>query len=309
MAGDGKTPEQDKVIVCLRTLMLSGYQVQQVSLSITHVFVEVKRHDVFGTPIQTGLVLCLSPLSSARIRQIEIEARERGLHLVFVDQFVEGRPSFRYDEFVSKLGGPVTCWLPEIPDLKEVLVSLGANQLPPGFEGAPDCLFEELVTQTLRFIFANRAVHYGSERLFEKLADGVAWCSDRSVVLYDCKASSGGYEPSADDMRRFVDYVTEFQRKYSPFFRVAAFLVVSTTWAVGPDARERRSRELFAACRVPLVWMTSEELAESARLLVSHQRYRQMIAWERILSSPEYSSADLRTQLEQLKRDGIVEVV
>lgn len=223
-------------------------------------------------------------------------------------QKFDGVACFTWDEFTAKLGGPVLTW--DVFDEKyaENLVTLGYNRLPDGLTGKPDNLFENMVKAGLRFVLANRTVQFGQERLFEKLPDGVAFLDARTPLLYDCKAYTKGFEISADDIRRFADYVAGFNRKYTGYFdSIHSFLVVTGEMADSIRSVRLRAAELRAACNTQLVLLEAAELGGIVRLLSEHPIARRSLNWRLLMSDTVLTERAVREDLQRVLKDGLLE--
>ena len=158
----------------------------------------------------------------------------------------------------------------------------------------------------LEFMLGTRVVRYGQNRRFEARPDGIILPYRNFTALYDAKASREGYEVTAETIRQFKSYVEDFSSRYQSYLALNTFVVVSGMFAHETDTLARRSRELFAECRVPLVFLTTGALAEIIALLAQHPKARRSIHWPRIFAEPIIRLQHVRTELEAVLRDCVI---
>jgi hypothetical protein len=297
----------------VRTLVGSGFEVTNVARKPSCLVFHARRRDELG--VNTNYLLAFSGenrLSQTDIDGLRAAAQYHSASLVVVgDAHDSGAGDLSVispEDFIQRLGGAVSSYLPLEPSYSEHLATLGHNELPEGFEGSADDLFEEYVHVGLQFLLQKRVVRYGQDRRFEALPDGVVLSSEQLLLLYDCKAAAEGYDVSRNSIRQFADYVRGFHRRYERYIgRVHAFLVISGFFQ-SPDTLDERSRDLVAECQVPLAFLTAEEMGKIIQMLVKRPAYRQSLEWRRIFSGGVVRSADVRRNLQARIRDGVIRV-
>lgn len=295
----------------VRTLLGSGFEVTNVARKPSCLVFHARRGDELG--VRTNYLLALSGenrLSRTDIAGLRRTATYRSASLVVIGEPPEtdsdDLPVISTGEFLRKLGGAISSYLPLEPSYAEQLTTLGLNKLPLGLKGEPDDLFEEYVHIGLQFLLQKRVVRYGQDRRFETLPDGVVLGGKSLVLLYDCKAAKEGYEISRNSIRQFGDYVQSFHRRYEAYIgRVHAFLVISGYFQ-SPSTFDERSRDLQAECQVPLVFLTAEELGKIIQILVKQPTYRQSLEWKRIFAGGEVCAADVKKNLQARIKDGVI---
>jgi hypothetical protein len=67
-----------------------------------------------------------------------------------------------------------------------------------------------------------------------------------------------------------------------------------------------RLQELFATCGVPLIFLTANSLANIIELLATYPAARRAINWARIFANPLVLPHHVHTEIEAIKRDGII---
>lgn len=191
------------------------------------------------------------------------------------------------------------------PDLQNILDTLGHNRLPAGMTGKPDDLLETYVKECLQFLLIGKGRRYGKDRSFESLPDGAILGKDLTI-LFDAKAYGGGYNPSADDLKRFQSYINDFNNKYGHFTnKVFSFIVVSGHFDVGESALEDRSRELYEMCQTTLTFITAQDLAQMVSSLLTEILSHPSINWKKICVKPVPRLSELKSQIDAIKKDKI----
>jgi hypothetical protein len=295
----------------VRTLVGSGFQVKNVVRKPSCLVFHATRRDEFG--VEATYLLALvgeAKLSTAEVNGLKKTASYQSASLIIigetVDPDIEGVVIVTYSDFMQKLGGAISSYLPLETTYGQQLNILGQNSLPDGLVGIADDLFEEYVRVGLQFLLGNRVIRYGQDRRFEALPDGVAFASEQLILLYDCKAAAEGYDVNRNTIRQFSDYVETFHRRYERYIgRVHAFLVISGNFQ-SEDTLDDRSRDLLAECHVPLAFLTAEHMGEVVKMLVERPTYRQSLDWKRIFSGGKVLPANVRKNLRARTKDKII---
>ena len=190
------------------------------------------------------------------------------------------------------------------PRFREHLRELGHNRLPDGLKGKADDLFEIYVREALGFVFGERVVRYGQERLFETRPDGLVLPSQGFYALYDAKAYADGYRVTQDSLRQFGSYVKDFSKRYGTYLqRLNSFLVVSGKFAQGDKALDERSREFIAEHQVPLSFVTADALGDMIEILSETPVVRRAVNWSRVFSDPVAQPSLVRSEISTVSRD------
>jgi len=293
----------------VRTLIGNGFVVDNVSRRPTYALFACHRFDEFGVSVPYVFALADAPLDDPASAAVARVAAHRKAHALIIGESSLDLPSLAWDSFIARCGGPIKSWLPLEPSFPDTLSALGHNQVLPGVEGKADDLFEEYAQVALQFVLGNRVIRYGQDRRFEPLPDGIAFARDQVILLYDAKAYSAGYPVTKESVRQFSDYVNVFHQKYEHYVgRVYAFVVVSGHFAVGKRAKENQSRAMYEACRVPLVFLTADELGAATALLVQQPAFRTALNWRTVFSGTDITSEAIRTQIESTQKDGLVRI-
>lgn len=269
------------------------------------------RRDELG--VNTKYLLAFSggnKLSAADVAGLRHTASFHSAALVVICDVCEDElndlPVIAPEDFIQRLGGAISSYLPLESFYNEHLVALAHNKLPEGVEGRADDLFEEYVHVGLQFILHKQVVRYGQDRRFKTLPDGVVLGGGSLLLLYDCKAAKDGYDISRNSIRQFADYVRRFHQNYERYIgRVHCFLVVSSFFQ-SPETLDERSRDLLAECQVPLASLNADEMGQIVQMFVERPAYRQSIEWKRILSGGAVHAAGVQKDLQERIKDGVI---
>lgn len=293
--------------VCLRSLLVNGYVLDSARSDRGFLELRMHRFDHFNVRVRYNFVF-YEALSNAGAKACMKTAKFRSANLVLIGpQSFADVPCFTWEAFVAQLGGPVLTWDVIEPGFRDRLVEVGHNRLPTGLTGRPDTIFETMVKAALQFMLSNRVIQYGQERLFEKLPDGVAFIDSRTPILYDCKAYGKGFSVTADDVRRFSDYVKDFTRRYGNFFDpVHSFLVVTGKMADSERSISTQAVALRAACNVQLVVLEANELGLIVESLASNPVVRRALDWRLLLADKTLRERDVQAELQRVQQDRII---
>lgn len=296
----------------VRTLVGSGFIVSNVSRKPSYIAFHTQRSDELG--VRTKYLLAFSgetKLSSTDVAALKRAASYHSAALVIIGYANNQResefPVIAPEEFLQRLGGAISSYLPLESFYADHLKTLGSNKLPDGLNGEADELFEEYVHVGLQFLLHKRVVRYGQDRRFETLPDGAILDARNLLLLYDCKAAEKGYDITRNTIRQFADYVQSFHRRYEKYVgRVNAFLVISGFFQ-SPSTFDDRSRDLQAECQVPLAFLTAEEMGKIVKKFLKYPKYRQSIEWKRIFSGGIVRAADVQKDLRGRIKDGVIQ--
>lgn len=292
----------------IRTLLGSRFQLVSGTRKPSYMLLEMQRFDEFGHKTTYFFAHCDKKLVDSEVYGLKALAEGKSSSLVIIGEIEEPTENvvcISENKLLGKLGGAIQSFLPLEEEYGERLVELGRNSLPAGLNGEADDLFEIYVQQGLEFLLQERVVRYGQGRNFEVVPDGIIAASS-FVVLYDCKAASGGYAFDRDSIRQFSDYANAFRDRYSAYApKLHSFLVVSGYFK-SPQTLAERSAELYSQCQVPLTCLTSDEMRKVIELFVVQPQFRRAIDWKRILASNIITFDTFKKNLEERKKDKVI---
>lgn len=264
---------------------------------------KTSRKDEFGRSINYEFYFLSEKVSKEYLMSLKVQ---ESANTIFIGRFPQEGIDFTEAEFFGKLSTVIDPGIYLNPDLQVILSTLGHNQLPNGMIGSPADLLEVYSKECLQFLLGGKGRRYGKERSFESLPDGAILGRD-VVILFDAKAYKDGFNPSADDLKRFQSYIKDFNKKYEQFTgRVFAFIVVSGHFEVGADALLERCRELYEMCQTSLSFISCDELSQLTIVSRENHGLINSLNWKRILSNPIPKEKMLIEQVEKIKKDGIL---
>lgn len=303
-------PDHPNLTVAIRTLVAGGFMLVTVQRNPGYVLLHMDRPDEFGATHRYCLALAEDNFQEAHVAGAKISAEHRRAQLILIGHGeTNDVPSVEWERFLNLFGGPVFTSTPFEPNFTGQLVQLGFNQLPEGMEGKPDDLYEAYSRIALEFVLGTRVIRYGQDRLFEARPDGIVLPYHGFAALYDAKAYAKGYEVTLDTIRQFCSYVEDFRNRYRPYLQhLSAFIVLSSEFPHRPETLANRSRELFAACGVPLIFLTSESLGEIVAFLSTRSVTRSAINWRRVFAEPIVTVESVQKEVEVVKRDEILQI-
>ena len=301
-------PSRPNLQVAGRTLLVGGFHIASAIRKPGYVLLRASRTDEFGVVQEYAFAISeRGQMTAAQGDAAATAADHYGAHLVLVAEQADGYRSVAWNRFISLFGGPVFSASPLDPVFRDRLVTLGKNELPAGMAGRPDDLFEAHVRVALEFALWGRVIRYGQDRRFEARADGLVLKED-FVSIYDAKAAGGdGYDVTKTTARQFADYVEDFRARYRAFVpRIHSFLVVSTSFKQRKSALVERSRDLHAACGVPLTFITAPALMDIIDMLADYPAARGAVQWSRVMLDVVVDPARVRSELDAIGKDGVV---
>lgn len=302
--------QKDQIPTIVRTLVASGFVLEKVTRKPTYIVFDVYRSDEFGVRWQYLLVFTGNDsISSSDVDGLTKIASHGRASLVIVGSTNSRRsdvPIITPKEFEGRLGGLIPSFLPLQDTYTSHLAALGLNKLPAGLTGTADDLFEVYVHSGLQFILQDKVIRYGQDRRGEVVPDGLVLGRNSFHLLYDCKAAKNGYEISRTSIRQFADYVNNFHSRYESYVgRLHAFLVISGKFK-SDETLEGRSRELYAECRVPLVFLTATELGKIIALFAERPALRQCVDWSAIFSGGAVSVDSVESNIKAREKDKVI---
>jgi hypothetical protein len=125
-------------------------------------------------------------------------------------------------------------------------------------------------------------------------------------TLYDAKAYSNGYDVTLDSIRQFSSYVTEFRSRYSQYFELNAFIVISGSFPHSKETLEGRSRQFLSETSIPLAFLTAESVVQIIDLLSNFPSARRSINWRKIFVNPVVGPELVQAELQLINKDKII---
>ena len=293
------------IATAVRTLTAGGFILKGAERKPGYSLLYFSRFDEFGSVQKYCFVLTNNNLSVCQYKGAKIAADHYQSQLVIIGH-VDGQPKIEWDRFINLFGGPVLDTSPFDPHFTEKLVMLGHNELPPNMQGRPDELFELYVHTALEFILGGCVIRYGQARRFESKPDGLAIPNPSFSALYDTKASKDGYELTNDSIRQFKSYIEDFHNCYSSYYQLNFFIVISGKFMNHESTLVKRSQELMAETRTPLVFLDAVSLTKILNLLTEYPLMRRSIKWLRVFSEIIVKPDIVKKEIARIQKDRII---
>ncbi|MGD0589998.1 MAG: hypothetical protein ABSA44_04260 [Bacteroidota bacterium] len=292
----------------IATLVTNGFHIYKVDrLSPENLAVSTYKFDRLGAEVRYTIMFSDDTIETPSMKSLITISKSYSSKPLFVNDHIQhsGCANYTNKSFFEFFGGIINTGLILIPNLPEILDELGHNRLPKGLARDPDDLHELYASDCLQFLLASPSRRYGKERLFESLPDGVV-LGKNLMILFDSKAYSGGFEFTADDIKRFASYVNDFNIRYSQFFgRVFSFTVVSGHFNDSQQSISNRSDELYRLCNCKISCITSNELGTIVQMLQNTPDERVSIEWRNIFSEIVIEKKIIQQEINRIQKDKV----
>lgn len=295
----------------IRTMLLNGYTLHGFERPAPGARVIVcRKFDKLGA--EARIQFLVSDAFPEGLLRRFLSAAQRGMATPIAITTSKEKPTsdivtYTLEEFYKCLGGAVRADCIFRPDLEYVLDELGHNRLPDEFIGRPDELLESYSEECLEYLIGIPVSRFGQERRFERLPDAVALGRDGLNLLLDTKAYAAGFKAEADDIRRFSDYVRDFDNRYSSHVgRASVFVVISGSFTSDEYGLRERSRDMMISSGVPLLHLKARDLAKAVALVKVVTSRRNAINWRSLLLADTFALERLEAELRRIARDNIL---
>lgn len=292
------------------TLVINGFHIHQVErFSPTTPIIHTYKYDKLGAKIRYSILFSEDSSETAVIQALEKSANSFEAMPIMVndnlktDRFV----TYTKNKFFDFFGGIVNTGLILIPNLPLILDELGHNKLPTGLTGEPEDLLEFYASECLQYIFESPTRRYGSDRLFEKLPDGIVICKGRFMILFDAKAYKNGFEFDSKTMNSLRGYVEEFSQKYSGYFgSIFSVIVVSGHFNDSENAIKGRADELYKLCNCKISTVTGTVLGNMVQLLKDNPQIRGSINWKNVFANLIAETKYVQQEIDKIYKDKLL---
>ncbi len=291
----------------ISTLVINGFHIRQVErISITTSIFHVYKFDKLGAQIRYSILFSEDKYETAIMQSLEKSAETFKSYPIMVNDNwqTDKVKSYSKKKFFDFFGGIVNSGLILIPNIHDLLDQLGHNKLPLGLTGNPEALLEVYVTECLQYIFESPTRRYGSDRLFEKLPDGIILCKGEFIILFDAKAYKDGFGFDSKTINSLKGFVEEFTNKYSTYFgKVFTVIVVSGHFNDSKKALTGRSDELYKECYCKISTVTGKELGNIVQILKDNPDIRGSINWKNVFSNVAANIKHVQKEINKINKD------
>ena len=291
----------------ISTLIINGFHIRQVErVSATTSIVHTYKYDKLGAQIRYSILFSEDKSETAIMQSLEKSATTFQAQPIMVNDNwqTDKVKSYTKEKFFDFFGGIVNTGLILISNLPQILDELGHNKLPTGLTGEPEDLLELYASECLQYIFESPTRRYGSDRLFEKLPDGIVLCKGRFIILFDAKAYKDGFGFDSKTINSLKGYVEEFTQKYSGYFgSIFTVIVVSGHFNDSQMALEGRAGELYKLCNCKISSVTGNELGNIVQLLKNNPDIRCSINWKNVFANVIAETKYVQKEVDKIHKD------
>lgn len=291
----------------ISTLVINGFHIHQVErISATASIFHTYKYDKLGAQIRYSILFSEDKSETAIMHSLEKSSKKFQSQSILVNDnwHAVKVKSYTIEKFFDFFGGIVNIGLILIPNLPQILDELGHNKLPIGLTGEPEDLLELYASECFQYIFESPTRRYGSDRLFEKLPDGIVLCKGRFMVLFDAKAHKDGFGFDSKTINSLKGYVEEFNKKYSSYFGIIfTVIVVSGHFNDSQNALEGRADELYKLCNCKISTVTGTELGDIVQLLKNNPDIRGSIDWKNVFANVIAGAKHVQQEIDKIHKD------
>ena len=291
------------------TLVTNGFHIKSVErFSPENSIVNTYKYDKLGAEIRYSILFSADTTETPILKTLERISKSYNSLPLFINDHFDSTicKTFKQSKFFDFFGGIVNTGLILISSLPQILDELGHNKLPIGLIGEPEDLHELYTSECLQFLFESPTRRYGTDRLFEKLPDGLVLCKGRFMILFDSKAYKDGFDIKSDDINRFAFYVNDFNNRYSNYFgNIYSFVIVSGHFNDSEKSISNRSNELYRECNCRISCINSIELGNIIKLVRDTPEVRGSINWKNVFSNIIVEEKFVLQEISRITKDKI----
>jgi hypothetical protein len=289
------------------TLIINGFHIHHVDrISPNTPIIHTYKYDKLGAKIRYSILFSEDSNQTAVLQTLEKSANSFDAMPIMVNDNLktDKLSSYTKEKFFDFFGGIVNTGLILIRNLPQILDELGHNKLPTGLTGEPEDLLELYASECLQYIFESPTRRYGSDRLFEKLPDGIVLCKGRFMILFDAKAYKNGFNFDSKTINSLRGYVDEFTQKYSSYFgSIFSVIVVSGHFNDSQKALEGRADELYKLCNSKISTIQGTELGNIVQFLKNNPDVRGSINWKNVFANSIVKVKYVQKEIDKIHKD------
>lgn len=295
--------DQPNVATAVRTLLLSGYTIENSRRQPTHTELECSA-PLLGIEIPLLVALTEGDEFPSHVReQLARIAKREGRGLIIVAA-LHGDDQLGWLDFLDYFGGAVPSWRALSDDYLVKLETASMNSRPEGFNGEAWRLFEQLVADGLEFCFARRVRRLGAAKRGQRVSDMITQIPEGEILVVDAKATATSFDAAFHELRPLVEYTKKQRIRQKGSFEVFGALVVSKAFAQDAQALAGASREFVSEVGTPVAFLQASDLAYFVTALRKGPHVRGAIRWRRIFAGGlvERSAFDAELSMLNLER-------
>lgn len=293
----------DIVTVATRTLLAAGYAISGVQRQPAHIEFRWERGSRLGPTVPFLIAITdRGEFSEDDVKAISHAAANQQRLAVLVSAS-GGLGQLTWIEFLEIMGGAVPSWKALTDEYHDHLDKASRNEATAGLSGEPWWIFESLVADGLEFCFGRRVNRLGGHKRGKRVSDMVAPLPDFSAVVVDAKASGCGFDANAGALRPLAEYVEKQKQRQRGGGEVIAALVVSSGFVQDEEGLADAAIEFLGQTRIPLCFITAENLWLMVKNLRDKPDIRSCISWRMLFSGgliqPRRIESEIRAVTEE----------
>ncbi len=273
------------VAIATRTLLFAGYNVAGATRHGQHIEIDCDRVGQLGAVIRYRIAITDTDEFPEEVQfRLAAAARQDARSLVLVGQLGVGN-QLGWTEFLDILGGAVPSWRALSDDFPGQFVTLARNELPTEIAGEAWRYFEEAVADAFEFILGRHVQRLGGNRRGQTVSDMIAPLPRSELLVIDAKAAGGkGFSAGWPEMRPLGEYVVRQRVRQGEHNRIAAAVLVSSTFQQGPETLLALSARFNAEFQAPVAFMPAETVLAAVAALTQAPGLRRALRWNQIFS-------------------------
>jgi len=291
----------------IATLIVNGFRIDRVDrFAGDNSIIHASKQDKLGATIRYSILFSDDAAKTAIIDAlIRSSDKMQALPILVNDFFEDGDvKTYSKKQFYDFFGGLVNTGLILIPDLPNLLNELGHNRLPVGLSGEPGELLELYASECFMYLMESPTRRYGSERRFEKIADGIVLAKGKFILLFDAKAYADGFGFTSVTINSLSFYVEDMTQRYSAYFGpIFTVVVISGHFTDSINSLQDRADELYRRCNCRIACIAARELGDIVQLLWEYPEKKGSIDWKSVFSNVMVQKKLVETELNRISKD------
>jgi hypothetical protein len=297
--GQVENLETPSLSVAIRTLLLSGYEIENNHRQPTHTEI-LCRAPLLSVSVPLLIAVTEEDELQEHVMQMLLRVSENSARSLIVVSAAGGRNQLTWRDFLDAFGGAVPSWRALTPEFLAQLGIAAGNALPEGYTGEAWRLFEILVADGLEFCFGRKVRRLGAVRRGSKVSDMLSSLPDGNILVVDAKATSTSFDAAVHNLRPLAEYTAAQRQRQRGYSEVFAALIVSNEFDQDASALLSISREFLSTVGVPACFMTARTLGEIVADLRERPHLRAGIKWKKLFSGGLVTLKEYESEVELL---------
>jgi hypothetical protein len=297
--GQAENLEAPSLSVAIRTLLLSGYEIENNHRQPTHTEILCKA-PLLSVTVPLLIAVTEEDELPEHVAQMLLRVTRDNARSLIMVSAGGGKNQLSWRDFLDAFGGAVPSWRALTPEFLTQLGIAARNKLPRGSGGEAWRLFEILVADGLEFCFGRKVLRLGAVRRGSKVSDMLAALPDGSILVVDAKATSTSFDGAVHNLRPLAEYTAGQRQRQRGYSEVFAALIVSNAFDQDASALLSISREFLATSGVPACFLTAKTFAEIVADLRGRPHIRAGLKWKKLFAGGLVTFKEYRSEVELL---------